>query len=74
MLRIQISSKFIGEADISKDESEEFVIGYLRSHEPYSFFLKEKKVKKVVYIPGKIFNILTDPPVYFGRNIHRHDI
>ncbi len=52
IIPVQINGKARGEIEIEEDEQEEFVIKKAKE------FIKDEKIKKVIYVPNKIINLV----------------
>ncbi len=54
----QVNGKVRGDAMVSPEASEEEVVALARSHERVEPFLREGTVRKVIYVPGRILNLV----------------
>lgn len=54
----QVNGKYRGDAMVSKDASEEEVVELAKSHERVATHLSEKTIRKVIYVPGRILNLV----------------
>lgn len=57
-LIFQVNGKYRGDAMVSKGASEEEAVKLAESHERVAPFLKDAHIRKVVYVPGKILNLV----------------
>jgi leucyl-tRNA synthetase len=55
---VQVNGKVRGEIEIAKDSSQELAVQEAMRQERVAFFLEGKAVKKVIYVPGRILNIV----------------
>lgn len=55
---VQVNGKVRGEIEIAKDASQELAVQESMRQERVAFFLEGKAVKKVIYVPGRILNIV----------------
>lgn len=59
MLAVQINGKSRGVLEVSQDISESEALGLVLSDEKLSAYVSQNTVKKVIFVPGRIINILT---------------
>ena len=57
-IAVQINGKLRSELQIAKDASSEEVEARALEDEKIMNFIKDSEVKKVIYVPGKIINIV----------------
>ena len=57
---VQVSGKFRGRIKIAKDASEEVALQLARAEKNVAAFLEGKGVRKVIYKPGFILNVIVD--------------
>ncbi len=57
-LAVQINGKMRGTIETSPDATEEAVLTAVRTEEQITKWLEGKDLKKVIYVPGKILNII----------------
>ena len=57
-LLVQINGKLRSELQIAKDASSEEVEARALEDEKIMNFIKDSEIKKVIYVPGKIINIV----------------
>jgi len=57
---IQINGKLRARLDLPKDQSEEIILGFARNHAHVASFLENKQVKKVIFVPNKLLNIVVE--------------
>ncbi len=55
---IQVNGKLRGRVDLPKDQSEEVIVSLAQSHPNVIKFLDGKAVKKVIFVPNKLLNIV----------------
>ncbi len=56
---IQVNGKLRGRVDLPKDQTEEVISGLAQDHPNVIKFLDGKGVKKVIFVPNKLLNIVT---------------
>lgn len=59
ILAVQINGKMRGTVEIAPEASEDEVVALVTETEAISRHIDEKEIKKVIYKPGKVMNILT---------------
>ncbi|MCS7317876.1 MAG: class I tRNA ligase family protein [Candidatus Dojkabacteria bacterium] len=59
-LAVQIDGKFKGTVEVNIDDDKNLVIDKIQSNPKIGKYLKEKKIKKIVFIKNKIINILLE--------------
>lgn len=57
-LPVQINGKLVGTVKVNKDASEEFVANIIEQDEKISNRLKNVEIAKIIYVPGRIYNIV----------------
>ncbi|KAJ1434343.1 leucine--tRNA ligase [Ochromonadaceae sp. CCMP2298] len=55
---IQVNGKFRGKLDVAPDTSEEKVLAAALEQPSVAKFTEEKEIKKLIFVPGKILNIV----------------
>lgn len=55
---VQVNGKVRGEIEIAKDSPQDLAVQEALRQERVAFFLEGKTVKKVIYVPGRILNIV----------------
>jgi leucyl-tRNA synthetase len=55
---VQVNGKVWEEIEIAKGASQELAVQESMRQERVAFFLEGKAVKKVIYVPGRILNIV----------------
>ncbi len=55
---IQVNGKVRGKLTVDKDTSKDEIIRLSQEEESVKAFISDKEVKKVIYVPGKILNIV----------------
>jgi len=58
-LAVQINGKSRGVIEVSQDISEEEALELVKNNEKMSAHMAETEIKKVIFVPGRIINILT---------------
>ncbi len=58
MIAIQINGKTRGEVEVPADSTEKEVLEEVRKGKVYTRWCEGEKIKKVIYIPGRIINIV----------------
>ncbi|MBL1434397.1 leucine--tRNA ligase [Candidatus Wolfebacteria bacterium] len=59
MLAVQINGKSRGTIEVSQDITEQEALDIIKENERISAHIGENKIKKVIFVPGRIINILT---------------
>lgn len=54
----QVNGKYRGDAMVPKDASESEVRKLAENHDRVSAFLRDTQIRKVIYVPGKILNLV----------------
>jgi len=57
-LIFQVNGKYRGDAELPADHSKEDALAAARSHERVRSFIEGKTIKKEIYVPGKIVNLV----------------
>lgn len=55
---IQINGKMRSKIYVKKTDNKEFIINYAKKIKKIKKYINEKKIKKIIYIPNKVLNIL----------------
>jgi leucyl-tRNA synthetase len=55
---VQVNGKLRGKMQFRKNQSEEFILTAAMEHSHIASFLHEKEIKKVIFVPNKLINIV----------------
>ncbi|MDP1879614.1 MAG: leucine--tRNA ligase [Parachlamydiaceae bacterium] len=55
---VQVNGKLRGRFDLPKDQSQEVVLKAAKEHSNISAFVGDKEIKKVIFVPNKLLNIV----------------
>lgn len=54
----QVNGKYRGDSMVPKDATEDEVVKLAEAHERVAPFLRDTEIRKVIYVPGKILNLV----------------